>query len=153
MTGTTIDELPYRPDAADLFARFASEPWAQFLDSGRPFASTGRYDILVADPIATLVTRGAVSEIRPCIGDQEACLNAIVAGSHPQCAVNPTSGMEEIFGDALPLCTSPRRIAVIGAGPAGVVCATTAAQRGHQVTLFDRQPHLGGMLIPGKAPG
>jgi len=108
---------------------------------------------LLADPAwPKKAYAGAVSEIRPCIGDQEACLNAIVAGSHPQCAVNPTSGMEEIFGDALPQCTSPRRIAVIGAGPAGVVCATTAAQRGHQVTLFDRQPHLGGMLIPGSVP-
>ena len=64
MTRTTIDDLPYRPDSAELFAVLAPDPWSLFLDSGRPFASAGRFDILVADPVATLVTRGELSEIR-----------------------------------------------------------------------------------------
>jgi para-aminobenzoate synthetase component 1 len=64
MTETTIDELPYHPDSAERFAALFAEPWSQFLDSGRPFASAGRFDVCVADPVATLVTRGARSDIR-----------------------------------------------------------------------------------------
>ena len=64
MTRTTIDELPYHTDSAERFAALLAEPWAMFLDSGRPFGSAGRFDILVADPLATLVTRAGVSEIR-----------------------------------------------------------------------------------------
>jgi para-aminobenzoate synthetase component I len=64
MANTTVDELPYHPDSSERFAALLAEPWSQLLDSGRPFASAGRFDILVADPVATLVTRGGVSEIR-----------------------------------------------------------------------------------------
>jgi para-aminobenzoate synthetase component 1 len=64
MANATVDELPYQPDSAERFAALLAEPWSQFLDSGRPFGAAGRYDILVADPVATLVTRGATSEIR-----------------------------------------------------------------------------------------
>jgi para-aminobenzoate synthetase component 1 len=61
---TTVDDLPYQPDSAERFAPLLAGPWSQFLDSGRPFASSGRFDILVTDPVATLVTRGSTSEIR-----------------------------------------------------------------------------------------
>jgi len=63
MAPPRIDELPYPADSAALFAALAGAPWAMFLDSGRPFATAGRFDILVADPVATLVTRGPVSEV------------------------------------------------------------------------------------------
>jgi para-aminobenzoate synthetase component 1 len=61
---TTLHEIAYHPDSAERFAGLLAEPWAMFLDSGRPFGAAGRYDVLVADPVATLVTRGAESEIR-----------------------------------------------------------------------------------------
>src|SRR5438105_14713465 len=61
---TVTTELPYRPDSADLFEPLADQPWAMFLDSGRPWDGQGRYDILVAAPIATVVTRGAITEVR-----------------------------------------------------------------------------------------
>jgi para-aminobenzoate synthetase component 1 len=57
-------ELPYVPDSAELFAALADRPWAMFLDSGFPACAQGRFDILVADPVATLVTRGETTEIR-----------------------------------------------------------------------------------------
>lgn len=57
-------ELAYHADSADLFEALADQPWAMFLDSGRPQSIHGRHDILVADPIATLVTRGDITEIK-----------------------------------------------------------------------------------------
>ncbi len=59
-----LAELPYRPDSAELFEAIADEPWAVFLDSGRPRSTAGRLDILAARPFATLVTRGGMTEIR-----------------------------------------------------------------------------------------
>ncbi len=59
-----LHPLPYRPDSAELFEAIADEPWAVFLDSGRPRSTAGRMDILAARPFATLVTRGGMTEIR-----------------------------------------------------------------------------------------
>lgn len=56
--------LPYFADSAGLFEAIADEPWAVFLDSGRPRSSAGRLDIFAARPFATLVTRGGMTEIR-----------------------------------------------------------------------------------------
>jgi para-aminobenzoate synthetase component 1 len=64
-------ELPYLPDSAELFEAVADQPWAMFLDSGFPRGGDGRYDILVADPVATLVTRGAITEISTPDGAQQ----------------------------------------------------------------------------------
>lgn len=58
-----LTELPYPEDSAALFACIAHRPWAMFLDSGRPGSSYGRYDIMVADPVITLTTRGDLTEI------------------------------------------------------------------------------------------
>jgi len=108
---------------------------------------------LLADPDWPLKAyAGNVAEIRPCIGDQEACLNSIPKGGHPQCTVNPRAGLEDVYPESLPPATTPRKVAVVGAGPAGLVCACTAAQRGHRVTLFDREAQIGGMLWPGSVP-
>jgi para-aminobenzoate synthetase component 1 len=59
-----LSALPYRADSAELFEAIADEPWAVFLDSGRPRSTAGRYDILAAHPSTTLVTRGGMTEIR-----------------------------------------------------------------------------------------
>jgi len=59
-----LAELPYHEDSAHLFEAVADLPWAAFLDSGKRFAPYARYDILVAEPYVTLVTRGKVTEIR-----------------------------------------------------------------------------------------
>jgi para-aminobenzoate synthetase component 1 len=59
-----IEELPYFEDSAALFLPWAERRWAVFLDSGFPHSQQGRYDILAADPVRTLVTRGNLTEIR-----------------------------------------------------------------------------------------
>ncbi len=64
MTKPLRQQLPYHPDSALRFAAIREMPWAVFLDSGRPFIRQGRYDILAADPVATLVTRGADTRIK-----------------------------------------------------------------------------------------
>jgi 2-enoate reductase len=95
---------------------------------------------------------GQVSRIRPCIGDQEGCINEFIHGGHIQCAVNPRTGFEELLPADVGRAPVPKKVAVVGAGPAGIVCACTAAERGHRVTLFDEHAQPGGMLIPGSLP-
>lgn len=109
---------------------------------------------LLADPEWPNKARtGKVDEIRPCIGCQEACLNEFVEGGHPQCAVNPRTAFEEIYPKIPQQTDKPCRIAVIGAGPAGITCATTAAQRGHTVDLYEADSRIGGRLNSGSVPG
>jgi para-aminobenzoate synthetase component 1 len=60
----TFRPLAYTEDSSALFESVVDEPWAAFLDSGRPFTPAGRYDLIVARPVATLVTRGDTTEVR-----------------------------------------------------------------------------------------
>lgn len=96
---------------------------------------------------------GRVNEIRPCIGCQEACLNEFVEGGHPQCAVNPRTAFEEVYPETPAPAEKPCNIAVIGAGPGGIITAVTAAKRGHKVTLIEKDSRLGGRLNSASAPG
>jgi len=108
---------------------------------------------LLADPHwPNKAYAGRTEDICPCIGDQEGCLNEIVEGGHLQCSVNPRTGFEEIIARSLPVAARSKKVAVIGAGPAGITCAITAARRGHTVTLFEKNDRVGGMLIPGSVP-
>lgn len=128
----------------DLAERALRDGLCDMIMLGRP---------LLADPEwPRKAYAGRVAEIRPCIGDQEACLNELIHGGHIQCAVNPRAGFEDLLPAEVPPAPAPRKVAVIGAGPAGVVCACTAAERGHQVTLYEQHERIGGMLVPGSAP-
>ena len=108
---------------------------------------------LLADPYWPIKTyAGRLKEIIPCIGDQEGCLNQLPHGGHLQCAVNPRTAFEDIYkADNVP-ALEPKKIAVVGAGPAGFSCAHLAALRGHAVELFDSNDRAGGNLIPGSVP-
>jgi para-aminobenzoate synthetase component 1 len=64
MTTPKVQELPYFEDSAALFLPWADRRWAVFLDSGFPHSRSGRYDLIAAEPVKTLVTRGALTEIR-----------------------------------------------------------------------------------------
>lgn len=135
-----VGKLGY-PDLAESALR---DKLCDMIMLGRP---------LLADPQwPNKAKTGRVSEICPCIGCQEACINEFVEGGHPQCAVNPRTAFEEIFAEQPPKAEEPRRIAVIGGGPAGITCAVTAAQRGHEVTLFEKSGRIGGRLNPGSVP-
>ncbi len=109
---------------------------------------------LLADPDFAKKTRlGRADEINTCIACNQACLDRIFTERTATCLVNPRAGREIEFDDGS--STRPRRFAVVGAGPAGMAFAINAAQRGHQVTLYEAGPELGGQLnlakvVPGK---
>jgi 2-enoate reductase len=105
---------------------------------------------LLADPDwCNKAYAGKTEEIRPCIGCQEGCINEFVEGGHPQCAVNPRASFEHVFPAVPQPAARPRKIAVVGGGPAGVIAAVTSAKRGHKVELVNRDAEVGGRLIPG----
>jgi 2-enoate reductase len=109
--------------------------------------------VMLADPEwPNKAYAGLVRDIRPCIGDQEACLNEFIHGGHIQCAVNPHCGFEDVLSLSPAPAARPRKIAVVGAGPAGIVCACTAAERGHNVSLYEKLDKIGGELVPGSVP-
>ena len=96
---------------------------------------------------------GRAETIAPCIACNQACLDHTFSGKMSTCLVNPRACFETEL-TILPADTT-KTIGIVGAGPAGLSAAMTAAQRGHQVTLFDRADRVGGQLnmarqIPGK---
>ncbi len=108
---------------------------------------------LLADPHwAQKAYAGKCADITPCIGCQESCINEFVEGGHPQCAVNPRCSFESITPEEVPRATVEKKVAVIGAGPAGITAADILIQRGHSVDLYEKNQVGGGMLIPGSKP-
>ena len=109
---------------------------------------------MLADPqFARKVREHRTDEINTCIACNQACLDYIFTGRAASCLVNPRAGHELDLNPTPAL--APRRIAVVGAGAAGMACAISAASRGHQVVLFEASNQLGGQLnlasrIPGK---
>jgi len=96
--------------------------------------------------------QGRADEINTCIACNQACLDHTFAGKITSCLVNPRACREtELHYDPTGL---PKRIAVVGAGPAGLSFATVAAGRGHRVTLFDAADEIGGQFnLAKKVPG
>lgn len=109
---------------------------------------------LLADPDWVRKARENRSQdINTCIACNQACLDHVFLNKPATCLVNPRACRETEL-EYTPT-SAPRRIAVVGAGPAGLACATVAAQRGHQVTLFESSERIGGQFhlarqIPGK---
>lgn len=92
-------------------------------------------------------------EINTCIACNQACLDNIFKGKIASCLVNPKACYETEFSNEVTI--TPKKVAVIGAGPAGMACALEAAKRGHRVSLFEKSHSLGGQFnlakaIPGK---
>ena len=108
----------------------------------------------LADPyFVAKAASGRSDEINTCIGCNQACLDHTFANQRASCLVNPRACHETTLVYAKKAV--PKKVAVVGAGPAGLSAATVAAECGHQVTLFDAAPSVGGqfkvaMQIPGK---
>lgn len=97
--------------------------------------------------------QGREDEINTCIACNQACLDHTFTGQEVSCLVNPRACHETLLN--YEPTDAPKRIAVIGAGPAGLGYATVAAQRGHSVSLFDAADEIGGQFnlarrVPGK---
>uniref|UniRef100_A0A7S0JJN3 Uncharacterized protein n=1 Tax=Calcidiscus leptoporus TaxID=127549 RepID=A0A7S0JJN3_9EUKA len=109
---------------------------------------------LLADPdFVNKAAAGTPERINTCIGCNQACLDHVFSMKPASCLVNPRAGQETELNYTQ--TSTPMSIAVVGAGPAGLACSTTAARRGHQVTLFDAAAVIGGQFnlakqVPGK---
>ena len=96
---------------------------------------------------------GKAAQIAPCIACNQACLDHTFSGKLTSCLVNPRACNETEL--VIEPASIPKTVAVVGAGPAGLSVAITAAERGHNVVLFDKATEIGGQLnmakqVPGK---
>jgi 2,4-dienoyl-CoA reductase-like NADH-dependent reductase (Old Yellow Enzyme family)/thioredoxin reductase len=100
---------------------------------------------LLADPhLPRKALEGKEEEIRPCIACNEGCYKRIFQQLDIRCSVNPTLGREE--ENTVVKTLFPKRVVVIGAGPAGMEAAHAAWERGHKVLLIEKSPEVGGQL-------
>ena len=134
-----------RINTPDIAEQILAEGDADMVSMARPF---------LADPeFVNKAAAGRSDEINTCIGCNQACLDHTFGGKLTSCLVNPRACHETEL-NYLPV-THVKKIAVVGAGPAGLAAATVAAGRGHQVTLFDSASEIGGQFnvakrVPGK---
>jgi 2,4-dienoyl-CoA reductase (NADPH2) len=135
-----------RINTPELADRLIADGKADMVSMARPFLSD-------PDFVAKALT-GRRAAINVCIGCNQACLDNAFTGKLTTCMVNPAACREAEFDDVTaPI--EPKRIAVVGAGPAGLAAAVTSAERGHRVTLFEKSEQIGGQFnlarrIPGK---
>lgn len=132
--------------------RFTEPQYASLLvEQGRAdLIAFGRQSL--ADPALPNKTRdGRLDDLIPCIACLQGCIANMYQGKPIRCLTNPRLGHES---EPIDTAQPPRRIAVVGGGPAGMVAAFTAAERGHRVTLYEQGPSLGGnMLLASYPPG
>jgi len=118
---------------------------ADMISMARPFLADADW--------ALKATEGRADEINTCIGCNQACLDHVFENKKASCLVNPRAGREtEII---IEKAGTKKRVAVVGGGMAGLSAATTAARRGHDVTLYEASDRIGGQFnmalrIPGK---
>ncbi|MFK2875881.1 oxidoreductase [Rhodanobacter hydrolyticus] len=134
-----------RINMPEVAERVLAEGDADMVSMARP---------LLADPEWANKARAGRSEhINTCIACNQACLDHVFQNKRASCLVNPRACHETEL--VVAPTEQPKRIAVVGAGPAGMACAATLAERGHAVTLFDKSAEIGGQFnyakrIPGK---
>lgn len=113
------------------------------------FIALGRASI--ADPhFPRKAKEGRFDEIRKCIGCMQGCIGRQVQGLNVACLVNPVTGNEDLKD--LPKTKSPKKVFVAGGGPAGMQAAISAAETGHDVSLFEKTSKLGGQWLLAAVP-
>ncbi len=134
-----------RINTPDVAERVLSDGDADMVSMARPF---------LADPeFIQKASEGRADEINTCIGCNQACLDHVFMGKMVSCLVNPRACHETQIN--IEPAKQTKDLAIIGAGPAGLAAATTAARCGHRVTLFDAADEIGGQFniakqVPGK---
>ncbi|SEW39489.1 2,4-dienoyl-CoA reductase (NADPH2) [Cognatiyoonia koreensis] len=134
-----------RINMPDVAENVLADGCADMVSMARPF---------LADPeFVAKAKAGKAAEIAPCIACNQACLDHTFSGKLSSCLVNPRACHETVL--TIEPASEVKTVAVVGAGPAGLSAAITAAERGHKVTLFDQSQEIGGQLnmakqVPGK---
>ncbi len=125
--------------------RILADGAADLISMARPFLADADW--------VNKAAAGHAEQINACIACNQACLDHTFRNKRGTCLVNPRAAYETEL--LVKPATAPKKIAVVGAGPAGLACATTLAERGHTVELFDAAAAIGGQFnlakrIPGK---
>ena len=134
-----------RINMPDVAEKVLADGHADLVSMARP--------MLADAELVNKALEGREDEINTCIACNQACLDHTFTGQEVSCLVNPRACHETLLNYVQ--TDAPKRIAVVGAGPAGLGYATVAAQRGHAVTLFDSADEIGGQFnlakrVPGK---
>jgi len=134
-----------RINTVDVANRIIADGDADMVSMARPFLADSHFPIKAME--------GRTDEINVCIACNQACLDHVFQKKRASCLVNPRACHETEL--VIKPATTTKSVCVIGAGPAGLAAATTAAQRGHSVTLIDSASEIGGQFnmakqVPGK---
>jgi 2,4-dienoyl-CoA reductase-like NADH-dependent reductase (Old Yellow Enzyme family)/thioredoxin reductase len=120
--------------------------------TARHAIASGKLDMVgmtrahIADPhLVRKIVEGREDDIRPCVGANY-CLDRIYQGGMALCLHNPSTGREIEQPHTIAKAETPRRVTIVGAGPAGMEAARVAAERGHEVTVFEAADQPGGQI-------
>ncbi|MGF1735591.1 FAD-dependent oxidoreductase [Photobacterium satsumensis] len=128
-----------RMEDPELASHAVNNGIADGISMGRP---------LLADPdVVNKIRRGRFNEVRPCLSCHLGCLGRMAEVGNLSCTVNPSCGREEEY--KLTAAYKTKKVVVIGGGVGGMEAARIAAERGHDVVLFEKSDKLGGNVIPG----
>ena len=133
----------------DLAEQILFEGKADLVSMARPF---------LADPVLLeKASLNKIEDIRTCVGCNQACLDHVFTGHPVSCVVNPRAGREWMsdWNDPSSEVLDKKKIAIVGAGPAGLEAARVLANKGHEISLYEQDQSIGGQLrfakiIPGK---